>query len=329
MKNVDNFFRNKRVMITGGLGFLGSTLAHRLVACGARVLLVDSLIPNCGGNFFNLNGIRNKVKLEIKDLRDSKATGRFVKNKDFIFNLAGALSHIDSMRDPFTDLGINCTAQLSLLEACKKNNPEVKILFAGTRNQYGKPKYLPVDEKHPLEPTDINGINNMAGEWYHLLYNNVYKIRTVSLRLTNTFGPRHQMKHSRQGVLNWFIRQLIDDKAICLYGGQQKRDIGYVDDVVEAFIMAMASDKTNGEVFNLGGTALRLKDFVEKAIALYGKGSYKIALTPKEIRAIEVGDYIADYSKIKNLLGWEPKIPIDEGLRKTFSYYLRFKKHYW
>ena len=329
MKNIEDFFRNKRVMITGGLGFLGSTLTRRLVASGARVLLVDSLIPNYGGNIFNIHDIRNKVTIEIKDLRDSKTIDRFVRNKDFIFNLAGALSHIDSMRDPFTDLGINCTAQLSLLESCRKNNPEVKILFAGTRNQYGKPKYLPVDEKHPLEPTDINGINNMAGEWYHMLYNNVYKLRTVSLRLTNTFGPGHQMKHSRQGVLNWFIRQLIDGKAICLYGGQQKRDVSYVDDVVEAFIMAMASDRTDGEVFNLGGTTLRLKEFVEKAIALYGKGSFKISPMPKAIQAIEVGDYIADYSKIKNLLGWKPKISIEEGLRKTFSYYLRFKKHYW
>jgi UDP-glucose 4-epimerase len=331
MKNYGEFFLDKNVLITGGLGFIGSSIARRLVSLGCKeITLIDSLIPEYGGNLFNIKGIEDKVKVNISDVRDSSSMNYLVQGKDIIFNLAGTLSHIDSMKDPFTDLEINCRAQLSILESCRKYNPKVKIIFAGTRSQYGRPKYLPVDENHPMEPVDVNGINNIAGEQYHILYNNTYNICACSLRLTNCYGPRHQMKHPRQGVLNWFIRQIIDGEKIRLFGtGEQIRDCNYVDDVVEAFLMVGASEKVWGEVFNLGGTPVSLKEFVELAIKIYGKGSYEIVPFPKERKIIEPGDYIADWSKIKRVVGWEPKVSLEEGIRKTIEFYKKYKKYYW
>ncbi len=325
-----NYYKGKNVLITGGLGFIGSTLARRLVEEGANVTLIDSLVPEYGGNLFNIKGIENKVHVNISDVRDRYSINYLVCNQEILFNLAGTLSHVDSMRDPFTDLEINCTSQLSILEACRQGNPKIKIVYAGTRNQYGKAKYLPVDERHPLEPTDVNGINCNAGEYYHLLYNNVYGVKACSLRMTNTFGPRHQMKHARQGVLNWFLRQLIDGEIIKLFGtGEQIRDTNYVDDVVEAFLLAGASDKVWGQVFNLGGTPVSLKEFVEKVIKVNGKGKFEVVPFPPDRKSIEIGDYIADYAKITYTLGWQPKIGLDEGIKRTLQYYRRYKKNYW
>lgn len=330
MQLYENFYKGKRVLITGGLGFVGSTLAHRLVPLGAKVTIVDSMIPHYGGNFFNIEGIRDKVTVNIADVRDRFSMNFLVRDQDIIFNMAGTLSHVDSMRDPFTDLEINCKAQLSLLESCRNFNPKVKILFAGTRNQYGRAKYSPVDENHPMIPIDVNGINNIAGEWYHILYNNIYGIQACSLRMVNCFGPRHQMKHPRQGVLNWFIRQIIDGEKVKLFGtGEQIRDTNFVDDVVEAFLVTGASDKVNGEAFNLGGIPVSLKEFVEKAIEINGQGEYEIVPFPADRKPIEVGDYIADYGKIKKTLGWEPKANLEDGIKKTLDYYKKHKEHYW
>lgn len=328
--NLASFFNGKNILITGGLGFIGSTLAHRLVDFNAKITIVDSLIPEYGGNLFNIFGIEDKVKVNISDVRDRSSMNYLVQDKDYIFNLAGTLSHIDSMKDPFTDLEINCVAQLSILEACLKYNTKVKIIYAGTRSQYGKADYLPVDEKHLMHPTDINGINNIAGEWYHILYNNVYGIKACSLRLTNTFGPRHQMHHHRQGIINWFIRQIIDGVKVKIFGdGKQVRDLNYVDDVVDALISGMASKKTNGQVYNIGGFPISLKEVVEKMIKIYGKGDYELVPFPSESKKLEIGDYIADYSKFQKIVRWKPKISIDEGLRKTFEYYEKYKQYYW
>ena len=327
---MENYFKNKKILITGGLGFIGSTLAHRLVKIEADIYLIDSLIPEYGGNNFNINGIENKVKVNIADVRDKHSMDYLVKGKDIIFNLAGTLSHIDSMNDPFTDLEINCRSQLSILESCRKNNRDVKIIFAGTRGQYGKADHLPVDEKHLMHPTDVNGINNIAGESYHILYNNIYGIRAVSLRLTNTYGPRHQMKHHKQGIINWFIRQLIEEQTIKLYGdGKQVRDINYVDDVVEALLLAACNEKANGEVFNLGGIPKNLIDLVETMIDVYGKGNYELIPFKDDLKKIEIGDYIANYEKMKNAVGWQPKISLEEGLRSSFDYYEKYRNHYW
>ncbi len=323
-------YEGKNILITGGLGFIGSTLAHALVSYGAHVTLVDSLVPQYGGNMFNIEDIKDKVTVNISDVRDRSSMNYLVQGKDYIFNLAGTLSHIDSMRDPFTDLDINCVAQLSILEACRHNNPGVKILFAGTRGQYGKAKTLPVTEEHLQEPIDVNGINNMAGEWYHILYYRAYGIRACSLRLTNTYGPRHQMRHPRQGIINWFVRQVIDGEKIRIFGdGEQVRDCTFVGDVVHAFLLAGASPKADGEIFNLGGRHISLKGFVEKIINVAGKGSFELIAYPAENKKIEIGEYIADYSKIKRVLGWEPAIGLEEGLRQSLDYYTKNKNSYW
>ncbi len=324
-------YQGTKVMITGGLGFIGSNLAHRLVDWGADILLVDSLIPDYGGNLFNVEDIRDKVRINIADIRDRNGMDYLVRGQDCIFNLAGQVSHIDSMRDPYTDLEINCRSQLSLLEACRYNNPAVKIVYASTRQVYGVPDYLPVDERHLLHPTDVNGINKMAGEWYHILYNNVYGIRATSLRLTNTYGPRQLMKHSRQGFIGWFIRLAIDGQEISVYGdGKQLRDLNYVDDVVESFLLAGATEKVNGQVFNLGGLHPdSLLEIAEILVELCPKASYRLVPFPQDKRRIDIGDYYGDYAKIKATLGWEPQVPLREGLAKTIAFYRQHKEHYW
>jgi UDP-glucose 4-epimerase len=324
-------YRDKKVMLTGGLGFIGSNLAHRLVECDADVLIVDSLIPAYGGNLFNVDGIRDRVRVNIADIRDSSGMDYLVRGQDYIFNLAGQVSHIDSMRDPYTDLEINCRSQLSLLEACRRNNPAVKIIHASTRQIYGAPDYLPVDEKHLLHPTDVNGINKMAGEWYHILYSHVYGIRATSLRLTNTYGPRQLMKHNRQGFIGWFIRLAIDGEEISVYGdGKQLRDLNYVDDVVEAFLLAGATDEVNGSVYNLGGPEpVSLLHIVETLMELCPEASYKLVPFPPEKKRIDIGDYYGDYSRIREALGWEPQVGLREGLARTIEYYRQHKAHYW
>lgn len=324
-------FSNKKVMITGGLGFIGSNLAHKLVELNAEVLLVDSMIPQFGGNLYNIRGIENRVKINISDVRDENSLKYLVIGQDYLFNLAGTLSHIDSMIDPYTDLEINCKAQLSILEACRKNNPGLKIIFSGTRGQYGRCKYLPVDENHPLSPIDVNGINNIAGELYHLLYNDSYNIRSVSLRLTNVYGPRHQMKHSRQGFLNWFTRLALDNETIRIFGdGRQLRDFNYVDDVVEALLLVASDEKCNGKVYNLGsGKPISVGEVAKLIVEIAGTGKLEFIAYPQEMKAIEVGDYYADISKIQKTVGWSPKTDIRAGLKKTMDYYRANKQGYW
>lgn len=331
MEQFERTFENKRVLITGGLGFIGSNLAHKLVDLRAAVILVDSLIPQYGGNIHNVREIADRLTINIADVRDLYSMNFLVQNQDFIFNLAGQVSHIQSMKDPFTDMQINCTAQLVLLEACRHNNPATKVIFAGTRGQYGRAVSLPVNENHPLNPIDVNGINNTAGEMYHILYNRTYGIRATSLRLTNTYGPRHSMKSDDQSFLNWFIRQAIDNETIKIFGdGKQKRDFNYIDDVVNAFLMVAASDKSNGEVFNLGSPEpVSVADVTRLLLEVAGTGSMQFVPFPQDRTKIEIGDYWGDYSKIKNHFGWSPKISLADGIQNTVAFYRKNKKFYW
>lgn len=323
-------YRGKNVLVTGGLGFIGSNLAIDLVKRGANVEVYDSLISGMGGNKFNVDPIKGKIKVTIADLRDKSRVLKSVRGKHVIFNLAGTLSHVDSMTDPFTDLDINCRSALFLLEACRKLNPKVKIVFAGTRNQYGKTLYSPTDENHIMEPTDINGINAIAAEKYHLLYGKIYGLRVSSVRITNTYGPRHQMKHSKQGVLNWFLRQLLEDETVTLMGGgDQIRDVNFVSDVVDALVLAGASKKSDSQVYNLGGSPISLQDFVKTSIEVLGSGNWKPIQFPKNRKAIEIGNYIANIKKINEDLGWQPKVKIADGIGETFTYYKANRKHYW
>ncbi len=329
--NMSNEYRSKRVMITGGLGFIGSNLAHRLVELGAEVLIVDSLIPDHGGNLFNIEGIADQVRVNIADVRDRNGMDYLVRGQEYIFNLAGQVSHMDSMRDPYTDLEINCRSQLSLLEACRYNNPTVKIVYASTRQIYGTADYLPVDERHLVHPTDVNGINKMAGEWYHIVYSNVYGVRATSLRLTNTYGPRQLVKHNRQGFIGWFIRLAVEGEEISVYGdGKQLRDLNHVDDVVEAFLLAGASNAVNGEVFNLGGTrSVSLLEIVDTLIDLCPEASYRLVPFPEDKKRIDIGDYYGDYSKIETTLGWKPQVSLRDGLADAIEFYRQNKEHYW
>jgi UDP-glucose 4-epimerase len=324
-------FRGKHILITGGLGFIGSALAKVLVEADANVTLVDSLIPEYGGNFFNIDSIREKVQINISDVRDPFAMAYLVQGKNYLFNLAGQTSHIDSMNDPVTDLNINAAAQLYILEACRKHNPKVKIIFASTRQLYGKPEYLPVDEMHPISPVDVNGINKLAGEWYHILYNNVYGIRSCALRLTNTYGPGMRVKDARQTFLGIWIKNLIEGKPMLVFGdGLQLRDFNYVDDVVEALLLAALSDNANGEIYNLGSTeVINLIDLAAITGAMHKGGCYELVPFPADRKAIDIGDYYSDFAKIKNSLGWEPKIGLKEGLLKTIKYYSAHHQHYW
>jgi UDP-glucose 4-epimerase len=330
MNEYRNFYRGRRVMITGGLGFIGSNLAHQLVELGANVLLVDSLIPEYGGNLFNIAGIEDRVRVNIADVRQQSTMNYLVRDNDVIFNLAGQVSHIDSMQDPYTDLEINCRSQLSILEACRRYNPAVKVVFAGTRQVYGRPDSVPVTEHHLVRPTDVNGINKAAGEYYHLVYNNVFGVRACSLRLTNVYGPRQLIKHNRQGFLAWFIRQALEDHEIQIYGdGRQIRDFVYVDDCADAFLRAGASDACNGQVFNVGGaepTAHR--ELVELLIAIAGRGRYRFVDWPPEKKAIDIGDFYADSSSIARTLGWKPVTLLREGLTRTLDYYRTHMHHY-
>ena len=323
-------FEAKKILITGGLGFIGSMLAHRLVELGAEITIVDSLIPKYGGNLWNIEAIRDKVKINISDVRDDHSMKYLVQGMDYLFNLAGQTSHMDSMNDPYTDLEINARAQLSILEACKKYNQDIKVIFASTRQMYGIPQYLPVDERHSLSPVDVNGINKMAGEWYHLVYHNVHGVRSTVLRLTNTYGPHMRIKDARQTFLGIWIRRMIEGEPILVFGdGKQVRDFNYVDDVIDALLLAAQNEDANGMIYNMGSDdPITLKDTAEMMIKLYGSGSYEIVPFPKDRKAIDIGDYYGDYRKIRSRLGWKPKIPLDDGLGRTLDFYQEYFHKY-
>ena len=317
------FYRGRRVLVTGGLGFIGSNLARQLVDLGAEVVLVDAMIPDYGGNLFNIAGLEDRLHVNIGDVRNESAMDVLVRDREIIFNLAGQVSHIDSMRDPFTDLEINCRAQLSMLEACRKFNPTVKVVFAGTRQVYGKPDRLPVDENHLVRPIDVNGVNKAAGEYYHLLYNNAFGVRACSLRLTNVYGPRQLIKHNRQGFIGWFIRLAIEDREIQIFGdGSQMRDFVYVDDAADAFLRAGASESCQGEVFNVGGTeAITHRDLVALLIDVAGTGRVTFVPWPPEKKQIDIGSFYADSSKFTAASGWKPRVDLREGFARAIAFY--------
>ena len=324
------FFQDKRVLITGGLGFIGSNLARRLVEGGAKVTLVDSLIPEYGGSLFNIDGLEDRLRINIADVRDRHSMAYLVREQDYLFNLAGQTSHMDSMEDPYTDLEINCVAQLSILEACRKYSPRIKVVFASTRQIYGKPDYLPVNENHLLRPVDVNGINKMAGEWYHILYNNVYGIRATALRLTNTYGPRMRIRDARQTFLGLWIRLVLEGRKFEVWDGQQLRDFNFVDDAVDALLAAAMSDQANGRAFNLGGErAISLKDLADLVIKMNdGKGHYEVRSFPSNRERIDIGDYYADYDCIAKILGWQPRLHLEEGLALTLDFFRQHLQNY-
>lgn len=320
----------KKVLISGGLGFIGSNLADRLVGDGAQVTIIDSMIPEYGGNMRNIHEISDKITVNFSDVRDPFSINQLISEQDYLFNLAGQTSHLDSMEEPFTDLDINAKAQLSILEACRKHNPDIRIIFASTRQIYGKPKYLPVDEKHPCHPVDVNGINKMAGEWYHILYHDVYGIPTSVLRLTNTYGPRMRIKDARQTFLGIWIRNLLEKKPIQVYGnGLQRRDYNYIDDVVDALLIAATRPEARGKIFNLGAPEpLSLEDTARLMCKLNDGASYEKIPFPEERKAIDVGDFVCDYKAFQSTFDWNPKVNFQEGISKSIDYYRKNLDYY-
>ncbi len=322
-------FSGRRVLITGGLGFIGSNLARELVRLGARVSVVDALIPEYGGLRHNLAGVAGRVKVHVGDVRDRARLPALLRGQDFLFNLAGQTSHMDSMTDPDTDLEINCRAQLSILEACRQHNPRLRVVFASTRQIYGRPEYLPVDERHPLRPVDVNGINKLAGEQYHLLYSAVHGIRSTVLRLTNTIGPRMRVKDARQTFLGVWIKHVLSGETFEVWGGNQLRDFTYVDDAVEAFLLAATTPGTEGGVFNLGGPRrVTLRELADLVVAAAGGGRYVVRAFPRDRKKIDIGDYYADDRRFRRLTGWKPRASVREAVERTVEYFRAELPHY-
>jgi UDP-glucose 4-epimerase len=324
------FYKGCRTLVTGGLGFIGSNLARRLADLGADVLLVDSLIPDYGGNLFNIAGIESRVRVNIADVRQESTMSYLVRDRDVLFNLAGQVSHIDSMKDPHTDLEINCRSQLTMLEACRKHNRRIRVVFAGTRQVYGRPAKLPVDETQLVRPTDINGINKAAGEYYHLVYNNVFGVRACSLRLTNVYGPRQLVRHNRQGFIGWFIRLAVEGREIEIFGdGSQVRDFVYVDDVADAFLRAGALDVCDGDVFNVGGSEpISHRDLAAMLIEVAGSGTMRFVDWPQDKKIIDIGSFYADSTKFSRATGWKPTVGLRDGLARTVAYYREHLRNY-
>jgi UDP-glucose 4-epimerase len=320
---VAEFFADKRVLITGGLGFLGSATARELVGLGSRVSIIDSLVPTHGGKRENVAGLEDELDVAIGDVRDPAILEPRVRECDVLLNLSGQTSHMDSMRDPITDLDLNCESQLAVVEACRKLNPECKLVFTSTRQLYGRPQYLPVDERHPVVPVDVNGIHKAAGEWYHLLYGEVYGLPTTVLRLVNTYGPRMRIVDARQTFLGYWVKLVLMGEELSVFGdGRQRRDLDYVDDAVAAILLAASRDGTDGEVYNLGGgRVVSLVELAELLIQANGGGSYRLVPFPDDQKPIDIGDYYADSSKFRGAQGWHPEVGLEEGLRRTLEFF--------
>src|SRR3954470_17469644 len=325
-------YRGARALVTGGLGFIGSHLAKCLVDLGAEVTIVDSLIPEYGGNLYNVREIADEVRINYSDIRDPWSIRYLVQGQDWIFNLAGQVSHIDSMQDPETDLDINCKAQLSLLEALRHENADAVVVFAASRQQYGRPQFVPVTEAHPLVPVDVNGINLIAGESYHLLYNDVYGVRSVSLRLTNTYGPHLLMKHGRQGFITTFLRLALEGKTIRVFGdGRQLRDFTYVSDAVDAFLRAALTPEAYGRALNVGGTEpVPLLEVAQLCQELAGAGGgVETVEWPEDRKKIDIGSIYVDHALLTEVTGWEPQVGLRDGLAETLRFYREHGEHYW
>ncbi len=325
-----NLYKNKKILITGGLGMIGSNIAKKLVELQANVTIADTSIIQFGANLYNIKGFEDKIEVINADIRNSEDMKPLIKKNEIIFNLAGQVSHNDSIKDPFYDADINYIGQLNILEIAKKCNPDIKIIFAGTRMQYGKVTELPVSENHPQKPLSPYALNKSAAENLYLFYNRLYGVPVVIFRITNPYGPGGQIKHGKYNIVNWFIRQALEGNAITIYGdGKQIRDYIYIDDLVEAFILAGVKDESNGKVFNLGsGIATKFHEMARTIISEISSGSITNIPWPDNYINIETGDFVADITKISNMIDWKPTINLKEGIKKTCEYYRKNIKNY-
>ncbi len=324
-------FNNKEVLVTGGLGFIGSNLCIELVRQGARVTIIDNMLPRQGGNLFNIRDIEGEAAVNISDVRNQLSMNHLVQGKDYIFHLAGQVNHVDSMKNPLQDLEINCRGTLVLLEALRHHNRDAKVIFAGTRGEYGSSVSLPVDEDHPTNPKGVYAVTNLTAEKLVLVYDDVFKVKGACLRITNTYGPRHQMLHDEYGVFNWFIRKAMDNDEIPVMGdGRILRDFLFVEDLVSSLLKVASTEEAYGKVFNVGtGVPVSFFDLAEKIVAIAGSGRTKFTEFTQERKEVEPGDYYADITRIKKVTGWGPVVPLDEGIAKTIEFYRQFRKEYW
>jgi UDP-glucose 4-epimerase len=322
-------YQGKSALVTGGLGFIGSNLVRRLVEGGCRVSVIDALIPQHGGDLYNLADVAERANVVVADMRDDAALRHLVRGQDYIFHLAGQISHGDSMRDPELDLAVNCTATIKLVEACRALNPSAILVNTSTRQVYGTPRYLPVDEAHPIDPVDVNGINKLAAEYYHVLYHRVYDLRSVVLRLTNTYGPRQQIRNERQGMTGVFLHRALRGDVLRLFGtGEQLRDFNYVDDVVDALLLAAMEPSCYGKVFNLGSPDRHsLLEFVGILRDLCGAKS-EVVPFPADRKIIDIGDYYGSFARFQDATGWVPRVSLTEGLRRSVAFFEEHKSHY-
>ena len=327
--NIETAYFKQKALITGGMGFIGSNLARRLVELGADVTILDNFDPDTGANSFNIADIHGQVRIVQADNSDEAGLKDAVEGQKYLFNLAGQMSHVGSMQDPFKDLNDNAVGQLKLLDVCRKTNPRISIVFAGTRQVYGRPKYLPVDEKHLLAPLDNNGVSKRAGEMYHIVYHHVHDMATCVLRMTNTYGPRMRIKDDRLTFIGWWVRQLLDGDEIQIYGdGSQVRDLNYVDDVVHALLLCACNPIARGKIYNVGGEPVSLLNLARQMIDSYGSGKYAIVSFPENRKRIDIGDYYGDYSLIHSEVGWQPRISLRDGIQKLMDFYVQNKEHY-
>ena len=319
-----------RALVTGGLGFIGAGLARRLVRDGWQVTLLDARLEGHGGNRRNIAGIEDRVRVHVADARDAELLADLIPDQDVVFHLAGQRSHLDSMRDPRGDLEHNCGATIAVLEACRRLNRGARLVFTSTRQVYGRPERLPVDEAHVTRPVDVNGVHKLAAEQYFRVYAQAHGIRSCVLRLTNTYGPGMRIADERQGFLGLWIRRVLEGEDLVVFGdGSQRRDFNYLEDVVDALVRAAASERAMGEVINLGAEpAATLREVAETLIRLNGAGRCRLSPFPPEYRAIDIGDYAADFRKAASLLGWRAATGLAEGLSKTLDYYRAHGVHY-
>jgi UDP-glucose 4-epimerase len=330
-QNIMATFKGKNILVTGGAGFMGSNLVIALVRAGAIVTVLDNMSPQQGGNLFNLQPVKDKITIDFSDIRDTLAVNQLVKGKDYIFHLARQTDHILSQTDPFPDIDINVRGTAILLEACKKYNPTVRLIYTGTRGQYGPAVKLPVSETAPTNPRGIYEITNLTAEKMVKVYNDVHNIRSICLRLTNIYGPRAQMKSNHYGVVNWFVRLVIDGQTIPVYGdGNLKRDFLYIDDAIEAMLRCSLTEKCYGEIINIGrDDPETFKELAEILVRVAKSGSWKFTPFSPERKAQEPGDFVSDITKIRKLTGWRPKTSLHNGLKKTIAFYRKNKTHYW
>lgn len=330
-EEIKKSFEGKEVLVTGGLGFVGSNLAAKLVDCGAHVLLMDAMIPGLGGNLFNVEPIRDQVVVNFSDIRDEHSMNYVIRGKDFIFHLAGQNDHVLSLTDPYSDIDINIKGSVVLLEACRKFNPEARLVYTGTRGEYGSVAKLPASEDAPINPKGLYELSSLTSQKIFKIYHDNHGISSVTLRLTNIYGERAQMLHSRFGVANWFIRQAIDGETIRVFGdGQILRDFLYVQDCVDAILMAASSEQAYGEVLNVGDDkASSFLELAKVAIEEAGSGDWEFAPFTQERAAQEPGDFYSDISKIRRIVGWEPTTSLRAGVKQTVDFYRHNKPQYW